>query len=493
MDTPLDEAWEKTVLRDIAVGRHVGEYIIRRRIGEGGMGIVYEAEHPQIGRRVAIKVLRPDGMQRDLLSEARAASAIRHRHIIDVYGFGELDGLGQYLVMDFLEGVPLDQEIRQKAPMTHDLVIPILDDTLAALSAAHAKGVVHRDLKPGNLFLVQESSGTRYVKVLDFGLAKASASLTSDGKRQTREGMAVGTPEYMAPEQAQAKQVDGRTDLYSLGVIAFEMLTGRVPFSAASPLAVAMSQVADPPPPPRSIERSIPSALESLVLRLLAKSPDDRPSSAEVVRTELKRIKNDLASEATTIGNLEELRRPTLARDEPAPITRDTEPTPAQVPRRKPPALAIAFGGAAVAAIFAALLLVRDGTGATQPPPPPKPDPVVVAPPPVKPVPKPPVVATPLPAVEDDPEPAPVGTQPNRPRPAPKRAMGALRIVPKGCWMDVFVDGKPIGRAPHDPFPVATGPHLLRLTNPACTTPVLEKQIVIKPGETLVFEHNFRP
>jgi serine/threonine-protein kinase len=299
----------------------------------------------------------------------------------------------------------------------------------------------------------------------------------------------------MAPEQAQAKKVDARTDLYALGIIAFEMLTGRVPFQAESPLAVAMSQVVDAPPKPRTLEPSIPTALEGLVLRLLAKNPDERPSSAEVVRTELKRIKNDLASEATTIGHVPEVRRPTPAREEAALVTRDTEPTPAQLPAaRKPPALALAFGGATVAALVAALLLWREGPAGSPPAPPlPKPDPVVVAPPPVKPVAAPPIAVQPPPAVEDDVDPPPAGTQPNRPRPAPRKAMGALKVVPKGCWMDVFVDGKLIGRAPHEPFPVSTGSHLLRLANPACATPVLEKQIVIKPGETLAFEHNFRP
>ena len=485
--------WDSTVRRDLAVGRTVGEYVIVRRIGEGGMGIVYEAEHPPIGRRVAIKVLRPDGGgERDLLGEARAVSVIRHRHIIDVFGFGQLDGLGQYLVMDFLEGVPLDEEIRKSAPMTHDVVIPILDDTLAALAAAHAKGVIHRDLKPGNLFLVQESSGTRYVKVLDFGLAKATGPMKNAAPK-TREGITMGTPEYMAPEQAQARRVDGRTDLYSLGIIAFEMLTGRVPFMAETPLAVAMSQVVDAPPKPRSLEQSIPRALEGLVMKLLAKDPDDRPASAEDVRAELKRIRDGLSTESTMVGV------PSKPVEAPAP-KRDTQPDPTPPPtlpqlqpasRRKTPPLVFGLAGAFVALIVAvvAIALSQDPVKAPAPsrhepddaqgramPAPPGPYPV--APPPA---------VQPTPMVAPTREPAAIAPPP-KPRPVQKRGPpGTLRVVSRGCSMSVMLDGKEVGSTPYKQ-PAESGVHRLKLSNPACKTPTFERQIVIRPNEELLID-----
>ncbi len=497
----IDDPWEKTVLRDVAVGRTVGEYVIRRRVGEGGMGIVYEAEHPQIGRRVAIKIIRPDGMSRDLLGEARAASAIRHRHIIDVFGFGELEGLGQYLIMDFLDGVPLDQEILTKAPMTADQVIPILDDTLAALSAAHAKGIVHRDLKPGNLFLVQESSGTRYVKVLDFGLAKATAGSPVGTKRETREGVAVGTPEYMAPEQAQAKPVDARTDLYALGVIAYEMLTGRVPFTAATPLAVAMLQVTDAPAPPRSIEQSIPTPLEALVLELMSKNPADRPPTAEAVRAELKKIRRMLMQDQTVAvpAPVAEPPRPLVTPIDNAKARppRDTERTPIEPPKRRPPAIAFALG--------AVLLLIGAGVAyvVTRPPaepvqaqPKPEPKPVVPPPLPAKvadpapPAPTPPV-AKPAPPPSTVPDAVPIVVPP--PKPKPKKGSGTLRVVARGCSMEIAVDGKSLGHTPHEPFTLPAGEHAVRLTNALCAPDKFERRVTVKPGEEVLVEESAKP
>lgn len=296
--------WEETVSRDVLVGKQIGDFIVKRRIGAGGMGIVYEGEHPIIGRKAAIKILRPDFSEgaraRDLVAEARAASAIRHRGIIDIFGFGTLPGIGQYMVMEYLEGAPLDDIIAQRAPMLEAEVIPLLDELLAALAAAHAMGVIHRDLKPGNIFVVRDSSGGESVKVLDFGLAKRS-EVPHGTSPQTRASLIVGTPEYMAPEQASGQAVGPHTDLYSVGVIAFEMLTRGLPFNGPSAMAIAIQHVQSPPPAPSSFVDIHPE-MDALVLRMLAKEPSQRPASADAVRRELRAILKQLGDGATRIS-----------------------------------------------------------------------------------------------------------------------------------------------------------------------------------------------
>jgi len=511
VDEPQNDAWEKTVRRDMAVGRTVGEYVIRRRIGEGGMGIVYEAEHPQIGRRVAIKIIRPDReVTRDLLGEARAVSLIRHRHIIDVFGFGELDGLGQYLVMDYLDGVPLDEEIRTRAPLGASEVIAILDDTLAALSAAHAKGVIHRDLKPGNLFLVRESSGTRYVKVLDFGLAKPPPASVPP-ERRTREGIAMGTPEYMAPEQAQAKAVDGRTDLYAVGIIAFEMLTGRVPFEGDTALAIAMKQVSDRPPRPRARVPSIPPQLEELVLRLLEKNPADRFATAEAVRGELKRIRRDVLAEPTPFGpalHSDELSvRPTELNRVQSPSTidapvetpaaktvvvPDTEPTAppvaSPVPRRA--GLPIMLGAAALAIAGTGMfLLAQPRGGQTEV----KVEPIVVPPPPPEPAPPDPVPIVPAPAdLVQPPQPPVEAVKPPKPALVPARK-AQVYFIAHNCSAEIFVDGKSMGHTPRaEPVSVYPGEHTLRLANPLCDPPAYEERVPFSGAQVRTFVRTFK-
>ena len=326
-----EEQWESTVRKDIMVGQRIGEYVVRRRIGSGGMGVVYEGEHPVIGRKVAIKIIRPDSSEgvraRDLVGEARAVSAIRHRGIIDIFGFGTLPGVGQYLVMEYLNGRPLDEVILDRAPMPPTEAVRLIIEVLGALSAAHAVGVIHRDLKPGNIFLVLESNGSEYVKVLDFGLAKQGT--TPNGPTpQTRASMIVGTPEYMAPEQACGQPVSPRTDLYAVGIILFEMLTGRLPFRGDSPMHVAIQQVQAQPPSPDSLVEGLPPELNALVLRLLAKEPEQRFSSAEAVARELKTIARTLAVDMTQLSGF------ARTMPEPEPVSR---PSPRQAAPVAPP------------------------------------------------------------------------------------------------------------------------------------------------------------
>jgi len=549
-ESSADEVWESTVRKDVLVGHQIGEYVIRRRIGSGGMGVVYEGEHPVIGRKVAIKFIRPDSSAgvhaRDLVGEARAASAIRHRGIIDIFGFGTLPGIGQYLVMEFLNGRPLDEVIMDRAPIPPAEVIRFAIEMLGALSAAHAVGVIHRDLKPGNIFIVLESSGSEYVKVLDFGLAKQGA--TPHGVTpQTRASMIVGTPEYMAPEQACGQPVSPRTDLYAVGIILFEMLTGRLPFRGDSPMHVAIQQVQTPPPTPSSLVDGLPPELDALVLRLLAKDPEQRPASADAVERELKAISKTLAVEMTRLsGFARSIPEPTpkaparskrpaaparaqTARprpaQEPAPRTQLlTEEPPREVHRGaeapdadesvRPPRsswgvkLAVALGvtvlliGSGVG-----LVTLRSNEGSSVPRESAPLNPVVVLPPTPKEDPKETTVSRQQPPPPVNPPDSQSGTktpEKNETSAPPKsntasaqqkepktgtgksrriKGNGTLKLVAE-CWAQVFVDGTYLGKAPRPPIALSAGKHTLELRdNPR----VLEqrREIFIPPSETL--------
>ncbi|HWO12854.1 MAG TPA: serine/threonine-protein kinase [Polyangiaceae bacterium] len=263
------------------VGRMAGEYRLLEKLGEGGFGAVYEAEHPLLRRRAAVKVLHQvagmdsDAVQR-FISEAQAANQIRSRHIVDVFSFGKLPNGRHFYVMDLLDGEPLDRFLRREGhcdvPTTLQLLRPIAE----ALDAAHAAGVVHRDLKPQNVFLAWEQSGETVPKLLDFGMAK----LLGESAVQTVSGVPVGTPLYMSPEQARGEKVDGRTDVYGLGVLCHEMLTGRVPFTAESALAVLVSHLTVPPPRASEVLASVPPELDEPLLAMLHKEPSGRPATA---------------------------------------------------------------------------------------------------------------------------------------------------------------------------------------------------------------------
>src|SRR5918996_773362 len=230
---------EPTVI-DSLLGRQLGDYVIRERLGQGGMGIVYAGEQPVIGKRVAIKVLRPE-IARDPEQVQRLLAEL----------------------------------IAQRGSLAVSEALEILDEVLAALGAGHEAGIIHRDLKPSNIYLVRQPDGSRYVKLLDFGLAKQS-SIPRGATPQTRTDMFVGTPEYVAPEQARAEAVGPYTDLYAAGVVAFEMLTGKLPFDADAPIDFVLKHLEAKPPPPSSLAASVPGELDALVLRLLEKAPRNR-------------------------------------------------------------------------------------------------------------------------------------------------------------------------------------------------------------------------
>jgi serine/threonine protein kinase len=293
--------------RDPLIGLRLGEYELRTRVGVGGMGLVYEGIQPLIGKRVAVKVLRPE-LDRSpeqverLLAEARAVNAIRHRGIIDIFGFGQVPDGRQYIVMEFLDGQALDAVLAEKNRLPVQEVLSILDEVLAALASAHGAGVVHRDLKPSNIFLVRQPDGSRYVKVLDFGLAKRGPSPNSRSA-QTRTDMVVGTPEYMAPEQAQGHEVGPMTDLYALGVVTFEMVTGRLPFIGSSPVDLLIKHVQERPPRPSEFVSDLPPALDAFILQMLTKDPETRPGSADALRQQLHKLRRTLRSSTRSNPN----------------------------------------------------------------------------------------------------------------------------------------------------------------------------------------------
>jgi serine/threonine-protein kinase len=269
------------------IGRTVGNYVIRSQVGEGGMGVVYVAEHPQISRRVAVKVLHPDRAQSPELvhrffNEARAASEIHNEHIVEVLDFGRLDDTAPYLVMEWLEGQSLAGLLRVEPRLPPARAARIVRGVCQALRAAHGKGVVHRDLKPDNVFLVPREGEPDFVKVLDFGIAKLVTPKAA-ADFQTQTGAIMGTPAYMSPEQCRgAKDVDHRTDIYSVGVMAYQMLTGRLPFVADSLGELLFKHLGETPPAPEALVPSLPAGLAAIVARTLAKDPGQRPTLVEL-------------------------------------------------------------------------------------------------------------------------------------------------------------------------------------------------------------------
>jgi serine/threonine protein kinase len=272
----------------------VGSYRIIGKIGEGGMGAVYVAEHTLIGRQAAIKVLQREMSHRqDLVTrffnEARAATAVKHPGIVEIYDFGYHTDGGAYIVMEYLEGETLGARLRRTGPLPAARAAALGRQVAGALGAAHAKGIVHRDLKPDNIFIVRDpdiTDGER-TKILDFGIAKLAAGDQS-GISRTRTGAVMGTPAYMSPEQSKgAGNVDARTDLYALGCILFEMVCGRPPFVAEGGGEVMAQHIYAPVPAPSSIAPVTPS-LEQFLLRALAKDPSHRFQSSEEMSAALQ-------------------------------------------------------------------------------------------------------------------------------------------------------------------------------------------------------------
>ena len=259
-----------------------GRYKILSKLGEGGMGVVYLAEHVFIEKKVAIKILSEDFARKaDLVArfmqEAKAASKIGHENIIDITDFGETASGSVFFVMEYLDGADLANTIRAVGSLPLGRVRYIFNQICRGLGAAHGKGIIHRDLKPENIYLVTREGSQDFVKILDFGIAKIS-SVDEGGSRLTRTGMIFGTPEYMSPEQARGDRPDHRVDIYAAGCILYEMLTGDVPFHAETFMGVLTKHMFEEPEPPtrRAPQLSIPPAVEAVVLKALAKDRDQR-------------------------------------------------------------------------------------------------------------------------------------------------------------------------------------------------------------------------
>jgi eukaryotic-like serine/threonine-protein kinase len=277
------------------IGELFGNYRAVSLLGEGGMGAVYLAEHPGIGRRVAVKVLhknyiRDENLLTRFLNEARAANAIRHPNIIEILDSGTIADGTPFLVMELLEGESLGTRIRRVGALPLQTAVEFCYQTASALGAAHKKGIVHRDLKPDNLFVVPDphEPERERIKVLDFGIAKLQQGSANDSVK-TRTGTLMGTPIYMSPEQCRGtRAIDHRSDIYSLGIIFFEMLCGQPPFVSEGFGDLVNMHLNVAPPAPSSQNAKVSPAIDAIVLKMLAKNPDDRYPDMGALQAALK-------------------------------------------------------------------------------------------------------------------------------------------------------------------------------------------------------------
>ena len=430
---------------DETIGATVGSYKITAKLGQGGMGAVYLAEHPLLERKAAVKVLLPelsshkDSVER-FFHEARMTARLRHPAMVDVYDFGTLPDGRAYLVMDLLEGESLETRIRTRGALPVPDALRIARDVALGVSVAHAEQIVHRDLKPDNLFLLPAVAGSQEerVKILDFGIAKLGRKTADGAVGVTRVGAVLGTPLFMSPEQCRgAAEVDARADIYSLGCILFAMLAGRPPFVSESMGELLGMQLLAPPPTLESLGVSVPGPVEALVQGLLAKSADDRPPSMVMVAHSLDRLLREESAEPSrgkrtlSLGARGEIStrrgRPTPGLPAPDALTLREETLdgrtisePGTVSgRARRPLVAVGAALAVVAAVGVVIVAARPGRRATPP------LSAGAAPPAVEraagPTPPATKAAAPAPAPALAPAPAPVQT----PAPAPAPAIAA--------------------------------------------------------------------
>lgn len=266
--------------------RLFGDYLLKKKLGEGGMGAVYLAENVAIDQKIAVKVLHPSAARDDetlqrFNREANAIARLTHPNTIRVFIFGKTSEPLIYLAMEYVDGITLRDELYDHGPFDELRAISIMRQTLHALSEAHELGVVHRDLKPDNIMLTQFRGVRDFVKVLDFGIAKVTEPRGGQQKKLTQAGVVYGTPEYLSPEQARGKDIDFRADLYAMGIILYEMMTGVVPFTGETALAILSGHVYQEPPDPATVNNAkISRAMRNIILRAIQKNPDDRYQSA---------------------------------------------------------------------------------------------------------------------------------------------------------------------------------------------------------------------
>jgi serine/threonine-protein kinase len=286
---------------DDYIGKTVAsKYRVEQLIGEGGMGKVYKATQLALDKPVVLKVLRQALLSDErtvarFQREAKAASRLNHPNSINVLDFGQSDDGALYIAMEYVQGKDLHQILSREWPLPESRVIRIMSQVLSALADAHSAGVIHRDLKPENIMVEQRRGEPDFVKVLDFGIAKIVDGSADDGPALTRAGFVCGTPEYMSPEQARGAQLDHRSDLYAVGVILYQLTAGLLPFDSDSPVGFATKHLTEIPLPPtkRRPDAKISPAMERLIMKALAKNPDDRPQTAEQFRAELLAVEKE--------------------------------------------------------------------------------------------------------------------------------------------------------------------------------------------------------
>jgi serine/threonine-protein kinase len=277
-----------------------GRYLITRKVGQGGMGAVYEATHTLIGKRVAVKVLlekyaRREAIVSRLEQEARLASSCQNEHIIDITDFGTTEDGRTFVVMEYLEGESLAECLARETQLPELRVLDIISQAASALAAAHAKGIVHRDIKPENLFLLRRNDRD-FVKVVDFGISKSlrASDEAEEQPRLTQTGMVLGTPLYMSPEQARGDdELDARVDIYALGVIMYEATTGQVPFVGNNYLSVISQVLNEDARPPRELRPELSEELEAIILRAMAKDRDERYAGATELLRDVTALQGD--------------------------------------------------------------------------------------------------------------------------------------------------------------------------------------------------------
>ena len=382
-----------------------GRYYVRRLCGEGAMGRVYEAHHIDIGRRVAIKILHASfHHSADLVErfrrEARAASRIGHANIVDVTDSGTTSDGAFYFVMEFLDGPNLEQLIDETGPLPVERALLIAAQITRALEAAHAAEIIHRDLKPANVMLVNRKDEEDFVKVLDFGISKDLDDGANLHAALTRPNVAIGTPVYMAPEQAAGRPADAMTDVYAVGGLLYEMLSGQPPCAGDDAMVVLAKKASEDPVPLRHLRPELPREIERLVMRALARAPGERQASMTALKDDV------LANLASTEGAPTPALTPATTRD----AVRSTPPVSAPPARRRAVPIAIGFGAAAALLGFLALR----GRGAEI-----KPEPVAA--------PTPAALAAAPPA----PAPAPAAPAPAAPAVAPPALPAPDRVAPE--------------------------------------------------------------
>ena len=333
-----------------------GRYLVTRKVGQGGMGAVYQATHTMIGKRVAVKVLlekyaRREAIVQRLEQEARLASSCQNEHIIDITDFGTTEDGRTFVVMEYLDGESLAECLARETRLSEQRVLAIVSQAASALAAAHAKGIVHRDIKPENLFLLRRKDRD-FVKVVDFGISKSlrASDEAFEQPRLTQTGMVLGTPLYMSPEQARGDdELDARVDIYALGVIMYEATTGRVPFVGNNYLSVISQVLNEDAIPPRRLRPELSEELEAIVLRAMAKDRDDRYASA-----------TELARDVTAL-----LDDPTRSTER----AKITGPRRKRGPRSKSPlkvAVWIALVAVVIAAVVTTVVMLFGGSEAVQ-------------------------------------------------------------------------------------------------------------------------------